>query len=79
MRALHAAALRGKRPCQRPGCTNMGRLRLKSNGRRKPRAIYLCADCFDSLQVYQLYELFLQFGRDLDRDSATIFGISREQ
>jgi hypothetical protein len=55
----------------------MGQLRSKSNGRRKPRTINLCADCFDSLPVYQLYDLFLQFGRDLDLDSATIFHYHR--
>jgi len=49
--------------CQRDGCPNVGALR--SDMYQKKWAIFLCNTCFDSLQVYQLKQLFKEFGTPL--------------
>jgi hypothetical protein len=53
-------------PCQRPGCTSFGPLRLQrvrwmgQTSRR--RAIFLCGPCFELLHTYQLDDLFRRRG-----------------
>ena len=53
-------------PCQRPGCTNFGKLRqqrVRWRGQTsRRRSIFLCGPCFESLQAYELDDLFLRLG-----------------
>jgi len=47
--------------CQRPGCLNLGRMRLQKH---KPiiRSLYLCDGCLESLLPIDLNDLFVEFG-----------------
>jgi len=49
------------KPCQRPGCLNLGRMRLQKH---KPiiRSLYLCDGCVESLLPIDLNDLFVEFG-----------------
>jgi hypothetical protein len=51
---------RDQRPCQRPECLNMGMPRLQPH-QSYSRVIYLCHECFGSLPVDQLNDLFVYF------------------
>jgi len=49
------------KPCQRPGCMHLGRMRLQH---RRPiiRSLYLCDGCLESLLPIDLNDLFVEFG-----------------
>lgn len=49
-----------QRPCQRQGCLNAATPRFDAHNRSHGRVIYLCHDCFVSLRVSQLQDLFLE-------------------
>jgi hypothetical protein len=53
-------------PCQRSGCLNYGTLRKERLRRMtdRRRTIFLCDSCYESLQVYQLNDLFLRLSVD---------------
>ena len=72
MKRRSADGLSSRKPCQRPGCANLGRLR-RQNRNRTRRAIYLCSWCVESLPPFEISELFLQFGAGEDPpDSAQL-------
>lgn len=55
----HHSAPSDMRPCQRTGCSNVGKLRTQS--RKAVRMLHICDDCFERLPAHQLNDLFLQF------------------
>jgi hypothetical protein len=46
---------------QRPGCSNLGRMRLQEHG-RITRSLYLCDWCLESLLAIHINDLFVKFG-----------------
>jgi hypothetical protein len=55
----HAAALQSEQLCVR--CRNHAKRRTESRRSKEPRMIYLCDECFKSLPVYRLHDLFVKF------------------
>jgi hypothetical protein len=53
--------LQGAQPCQRSGCWNDGKRRTQSLKKLQARVIYLCDECFQSLPVHRLNDLFVRF------------------
>ena len=53
-------ALPDVRPCQRSGCSKLGKPRTQS--RRASRKLHLCDECFERLPAHQLNDLFLFTG-----------------
>ena len=49
------------KPCQRPGCLNLGRRRLQQRT-HTIRSLYLCDWCLESLLPIHLNDLFVKFG-----------------
>src|SRR5215472_9752393 len=63
-----ALAMLLTKPCQRPGCPNIGRGRLRK-GKRISRYLYLCDECLESLLAIELNELFMKFATTLKTDA----------
>src|SRR5215471_17683285 len=62
MKFQHAVALTlPSKPCQCPGCSNLGRRRLQKHG-RIIRSLYLCDWCLESLLAIHINDLFVKFG-----------------
>jgi|SRR6516164_9053114 len=50
------------KPCQCPGCLNLGRMRLQRRRKCTIRSLYLCDGCLESLLPIDLNDLFVEFG-----------------
>ena len=65
MKPPRAVALaRSIGPCQRPGCLNLGRMRLQKR-KHTIRSLRLCDWCLESLLAIHLNDLFVKFGETL--------------
>jgi hypothetical protein len=53
------------KPCQRPGCLNLGRMRLQKR-KHTTRSLHLCDSCLESLLPIYINDLFTKFGATLD-------------
>jgi hypothetical protein len=53
------------KPCQRPGCLHLGRIRLQKR-KHSTRALHLCDWCLESLLPIYLNDLFTKFGAILN-------------
>ena len=53
------------KPCQRPGCLNLGRMRLQKR-KHTTRSLHLCDGCLESLLAIYLNDLFTKFGAALN-------------
>jgi hypothetical protein len=73
MKSRRAIALTlPSKPCQRPGCPHLSRMRLQEHG-RITRSLYLCDWCLESLLAVHINDLFLKFGAILkDRHPAKL-------
>ena len=60
MKPRHPAARPHEGSCQRPGCSNWGKLRTQKRA-GGPRKLFLCDGCLESLPACQLRDLFLRF------------------
>src|SRR6516164_10751531 len=63
-----AAAISTK-PCQRPGCLNLGRMRFQKR-KHTTRFLYLCDECLESLLAIHINDLFTKFGKAPNMESA---------
>jgi hypothetical protein len=61
------AQARSIKPCQRPGCLNLGQMR-RQRREHITRSIHLCDWCLASLLPIELNELFVNFGVNLIAD-----------
>jgi hypothetical protein len=69
MKPPRAVALaRSIGPCQRPGCLNLGRMRLQKR-KHTSRSLHLCGGCLESLLPIYLNDLFVKFGTTLKIDA----------
>jgi|SRR6516164_3703964 len=62
-----AAAISTK-PCQRPGCLNLGRMRFQKR-KHTTRFLYLCDECLESLLAIHINDLFVKFGETPNKES----------